>query len=433
MLKVICDNKKIINSQSNRMILLIFLSCFSYPITSVLFLTFSIPSEFGNIILKSLFLAYYIHCLLKILKCKNLSNKNTIYIWFVYIFFILYSFRLMYDIGICNIRMAFYSTSYVLLYFFALTLLPVFVLSMNRKNLNIANLSKYIFYFLVLANIGYFSYSMFISTGNLEQQFAGRINVESKTNADLAVINPITLGLYGVCLIIFILAKLTIQDKINSITKFAFLLLITLGGVNMLLSASRGPFLVLVLLIFVNFVFYIHKNIKKPYFVFYLLFFIISSTILITYILIPYFSDKEVFLFHRLETIFDFFDSKNKEARNYSYEGAFNDFLNSPILGNHFVGSYDNFYPHNMILEVAMSLGLLGLIIFLGIVGVVIRNFVYVLKNSINNEVLPVMMVGFCFILISMTSGSIISNPEFWIFFTLLSFINETRIENQFS
>ena len=128
-----------------------------------------------------------------------------------------------------------------------------------------------------------------------------------------------------------------------------------------------------------------------------------------------------------MEGITGFYDSGLDEARRFSFYGAWNDFLTSPIIGNHFVGSYDNFYPHNIILEVMMSLGVVGLFIFLRIILRVYINFRNVFTGKFNTQTLHLFLFGLCFILISLTSGSIVASPEFWAFFILLSVIQDNK------
>lgn len=419
-------------NQSNRIIWVIILSCFSYPITSVLFLTFSIPTSFANIVLKGIFLSFYLFCLFTSLTRTKFDLKTNINVWLIILFFSFYSLRLIIDIEIFEIKMAYYSSSYIYIYFFALTLLPVILIVINRKNIDVLKLNRLIFYMLVLANIAYLYYTIVINQGNLEQQFAGRISVRSQSNADLAVINPITVGIFGVCLFVAVLTRL-ITIRATTTKHIIQIALLILSGINIILSASRGPFLTLVILIiFISF-FYVKKLARKKSGILVISFISLLIFILFTYVLAPYFSNKEVFLFQRLGDITYILGNGAKEARNYSYEGAWNDFINNPLFGNHFVGSYDNFYPHNIILEVMMSTGLIGLILFLGFSFRIVKNLRLVINNTLNSQFLQLFMVGLSFVILSLSSGSIITSPECWIFIILLSYAHENSLNSKCS
>lgn len=104
--------------------------------------------------------------------------------------------------------------------------------------------------------------------------------------------------------------------------------------------------------------------------------------------------------------------SGKKEVRDFEQQAALNDFLSSPVLGRSIVNSFDNTYPHNIAIEVAMSLGIIGIIVFLPML------FLLLYKSFILPYYYPSMIIHSVFIImtyfLTFFSGSIWASTNFW-------------------
>lgn len=105
------------------------------------------------------------------------------------------------------------------------------------------------------------------------------------------------------------------------------------------------------------------------------------------------------------------------EERNEIYNEAFSMFLEKPIFGNQ-INTYSVAYPHNFFIEMLMSTGILGLLIYLGAL-------VFLLLKIVNykfyGKYFAILFVIFLiFYGLSQTSGNIYQSVEAWCMFALI-------------
>lgn len=394
----------------------IMLTCFSYPITTVVFLLVGIPTAPANIALKGFFVFLYIVLFLLGLS-KNKSVINPLSFPLI-IFFLIYSVRLFVDTSFLDIPMKNeYTHMYLYLYYYALTVLPCISLFAVKDQLNFSQIVKYSGVFLVLINISYLLYFVSQGSGTFLLMLSSRAEVYSDTLEGGTVINPIIVGVFGASLALFEISKLVQLIKVSFARKFFGLLFITMGIANIMLGASRGPVLILILGSVILGAFYF----KYRYFQASKLLSLVGIGFVFLYIFQVFvgslFSDSEIFLFKRLS---DSVGSNVKEARDYSFQGAINDFLDSPIIGKQFVGTYDNFYPHNIYLEVFMATGVLGALFFYWALYQVFHTQKLLWRMQLPEYYLPLFIIGIANLIVGLTSGGISTSQQFWIFLTLL-------------
>ena len=408
---------------------IVILSSFSYPLTSVFLLQLGIPNGPANILLKACFASLYVYSfLIGLSRNKNFLNVKTLAL---ILFFFIYSIRLIVDIEIRGIHMAFYTNSYIYLYYFLLSVLPCFSLMTLAPNIDFKKLLDIIFVFLILINVTYIAYFISSGTEGLIAQFAGRVNVKGEDGHATAVVNPITVGVYGSSLSLFCLSSLILPIKRTFRSNFFLLSCIPLGLINLFLGASRGPMFGFVCLSFVCFVFYFKSRRFSANSM--IKFLILGALIIFTIFLIAstYFADTEIFLFDRFVTMFENMGSGEKETRDYMFEDAIQCFVDSPIIGKQFVGTYSNFYPHNVILEILMSLGIVGAITFIFVLLRLVISTKKIWDGKINYNYFPIFILAGCNFLGAMTTGGIITSPSFWIFITLIIIIPYLKTSNK--
>jgi len=401
----------------------IVLSCFSYPITAVIILKFGFPSGLTNIILKTIYsIISFSLLVLSLFKTKGKIPRVVIPLL---LFFFFYSLRLLYDVSGRGILMGDYSSSYIYSYYFGATILPCIAIISAKSYININDVIKYSFLFLVIANLSLIIYGLGEGASGIMERFATRSNItlEEDIGSAKTFINPITIGLYGASLILFCISNAVIQEKRKLLNRIFSYGLISVGVINVLLGASRGPFLLAIFLIIVILFYYLHWKRKNFRIKLKLIFILLILILMVTFILIPIFERNDIILFQRIELFFENIGKGSKEYRGYAYASGIQDFLKSPLWGNQYLGTYDNYYPHNILLEILMSIGIIGGILFSIILFQLYQSGLFLWKNKNMNYNLPIFIIALLNIILSMTSGSIFMTPQLWIFIVLLTLI----------
>jgi hypothetical protein len=408
--------QRIRTSLSNLTILSLLIGLFSYPFTSSIIVLFGLPSTLSNFVLKILISIIYVFYFVKTFKYKGKLRSVNLALFFL---LMLYSVRILVDIFIYNIQYQYNSQFYIISYFFLLTLLPVVSVLKSGRFLDIKKFNRIVMYQILIINIFYIIVSLYLGK-DLIESFAGRLTVVKTEGSAISVINPITIGLNGTISIIYGLFKL-LFFKLKFKNKLFCYAMIILGLVNLLLGASRGPLIILLLLIFIIIFKYFKNNKINPTFLMKVILF--SFTVGFIFILaLPSLSEIDFFLLERIIFLFD--GSDGPEIRNYILDSAINDFINNPILGSHILDTRYNSFPHNALINTLMSCGVIGGFILIFSFRTYIKNLYYTIRNTNKPEGQLFFFYISPLILIGMTSGSLIFLPEFWISLSILSIRN---------
>lgn len=400
--------------------------CFSYPFFITIFIVLGIPTGLANFVVKGSLIVLLLISFFTTSGTKGLAIDLKLLISF----FIIYGIRLLSDTsaGISNV---YYSNSYIYIYFFILTVFPCLILIWSRESIDIEFYLKVFFLVIILSNLAYFYYSVTNSSGSFSEQFSGRLNVESSQVGDFytTIINPISVGRFGALLSLLCLHEILFSKKsIFTKEKLIFITLFFIGIINIFLGSSRGPFFTF--FIFALFILYSYlRNVTISLkFLVKIILFIFCLLIFLNFYIFPFLNSNDVFLIQRVEQFFQLLDFRSiNEVRNYSYAGALKDFMDMPFFGKQFVGTYDNFYPHNIILEVFMSVGFIGGLFFLIPLFNIVIHFLKVLFTNAPNKIFSFYILGLSFLFFSLTSGSIYTSPEFWVLLTLLIIISKKK------
>ncbi len=392
----------------------ILLSCFSYPITATIIGLSGVPSTPVNIALKIVYSLFYVFLFVQIVVFN--FPKITFQGLFLFIFFVIYSLRLVSDISFNGIRFIGGNSSYVYSYFFGATLIPSFVILVSRAFLDEKLLLKHLFYILLIANLSMIFFTLKQSEGDIIKMLSYRVEIESEFSAEGGnLLNPIIISFFGASLSILSINLFLFFKNYN---KFLLAFCVVLGIANLAFGASRGPFYSFFVLILATFA---YKNFQTKFQISRLLksisiFFLVSIVIYISLSLLI--EIDELTIVKRITIGQELQEFGQEEYRNFAYQYAFQDFLEHPLLGNHFVGSYDQTYPHNVMIEVLMATGIVGgIFYFTAFLSFMVR-FFYVFKSD-NRELFIIFLICILTISLSLTSGSIFVNPESWILFSL--------------
>jgi len=318
---------------------------------------------------------------------RKLFKKK--YIQLFLLFFILYFIRVLSDTLFHPIKLGFPIIKY---YTFTWGVIIIPVLAFNFK-INTKQLEKAfkvilpIFLFICL-------YSLAISNFKFEN---GSERLWGGTT-----IHPIGLGHIAVTnIIISLFFFVKKHNNFGSKSFLAFNIIISL--ITLSLTESRGPIIALGIVL-LGFLFFIVGIKNKKYLVFSTIALIFFTVILVVF---TKFEDRVIF------TII------HGGARIEHWKVAIHQFIESPILGSALEERVRHIYPHNIIIESFMALGILGGILFL----VQLKNFLkisYKFLTSIHSNIKWVVLIFIQYFINSMFSGSLISNNLFWYLGVLL-------------
>jgi len=331
-------------------------------------------------------------CLLLIFRNKLRINKD---VNIVFLFLFLYVLRFLYETAFNN----YYIKLPLLDYWGYLVLgclLPMFALLTDIDGKVLQKSFMIIFGMLIFINVlGLINNQQYILDGFSEER------VRADANSGM---NTITFASMAMYLIVFCLILL---EK----TKYKLLLLplIILAIINVGIAGSRGPLLQAII---VSLLFFYKKREKLK------LKYIITGLIMMPFII--YYLDNKYNAFELLTARFT--KSQTEEGgsdygRLQYLQGAWEQFLNSPFIGDSIEVKPYGIYPHNMVLESLMVLGIFGGIFIAIILIKSLRKSISLFKYE---EVTWVVILFLFNYIATFTAGSIVNNFKFW---TLLAII----------
>ena len=229
-------------------------------------------------------------------------------------------------------------------------------------------------------------------------------DISGRSRGDLDI-GILLFGQYGTTLSILSFYMLVVK-KIN-FRWFVYLVGFIIGFITIYISASRSPFLAL-LICMLLFIIVRYGGVKSVLLItvfglaLYLSFFQIMG------IIGEYFQSS--FLI-RLELALE---EGNSGRENFLQQGL-DEFIDNPFFGNSFLiqnGDHAGSYPHNLVIEAFMATGFFGGIIF----------FIWVLKNILVSKIVIakrlefdwVALIFYQFLIFAMFSGSLYSSNLFW-------------------
>lgn len=302
-------------------------------------------NQFFNIIFRGFMLLFSLIMIFAYAK-RNIRLESTLKVYFL--FFSLFLIRALYDLFFnSNFNFDTSSTNRFLLFSFVITLIPsiAFLYLVEHINLN-----KLLFQLVIFLNI-----SILASYFNIEI-----INTDQRLNLGEGI-GVLATGYFAVMQIL--LTFFIINKKIlkNNWYKLIILFVSIISLRILFLSGSRGPFLTLIIILFLFNLSY--RNLKY--------------IIALLFLLLIYSNQLIVLLSQNYQIFFErVLQNQILGGRVFLYENALNVFFQNPFFGNQFAleAGYNGFiYCHNILLDSMISLGIIGLILIL----VVLRNIVY--------------------------------------------------------
>ena len=222
-----------------------------------------------------------------------------------------------------------------------------------------------------------------------------------------------------------------IQDA-KIISKIIFILPTLLGLLILIIAGSRGPFLNMMLLLLFLFYVKFKDSVSKSAYFFKSIFIILTLYVCLAFSGLSGHLTDRFTVFSRLNSFGKTIQKGEKEERNDIFMEAWNQFLSSPIIGDSWVTKKESFYPHNLYLDVLMSLGVIGMFIFLIINVDMMKRINFIVKRK-EIFILPLSLVLINNFLTGLTSGGIAFGVDLWVLIALFvsfSFIENTGLPN---
>ena len=396
-----------IGSMTSLMVVLLF---FAYPLSALLSLWLNVPSTIVNIVYRALIVLLALLVIFILILNKNLKLNPLVIP--IFVFLILYLFRIVYDTLIVGIE-----TTHPLLeiytFYLGNIILPFIAIILSFRYVNVISFVKWSLYVLLASNfliiITYFNQIGSEISPLIFLNRATILGLDRKSD----IINPISFGLYGGSLLLFCMSLLLLlKDTVFVHKKLILRFGCFLGLINLVLGNSRGPLLFTFLGIIgvLYFYFYFSKFTVK-------FFYKLSILMLFSFFLIvlasSYFikNNIELGIFKRVLETKDNIESGDKEERNLLYTEAIDMFVEAPLFGNQ-MNLKTLTYPHNLFLEVLMSTGIIGMFFFLiGFLPLLLVFFNFTVYSKVFCAFIPFFILIFG---ISMTTGNLYQNVVLW-------------------
>jgi hypothetical protein len=236
-------------------------------------------------------------------------------------------------------------------FFFYLTygvggcLLPAIAIGLAAKSIDYKRLANALLMFFIICNVALLVFLIG------ENGLSTRIFQYRHRVGDL-VVSPIALSQYGGALVIMAGSSWLIGQKRSFILPVCMIL----GTILIVVGSSRGPLFSVV--VCVLFILIDHFWLKAKSFAYWLYASAGAAVLMwfITTVIVPNLST--ISLLNRVSLTVE--KGQGLDARGIQWSAAWNQFIDSPVWGDLLVENAYNFYPHNMILEILVSTGLLG-------------------------------------------------------------------------
>lgn len=311
---------------------------------------------------------------------------------YYFVFSILFIFRIIYEE--LNLIEYYIDHEIVLLYFLSFSLIPFTVLSsvsFNAKSL------RAVFLAIIIGGICFSVLTLFFYQNVLGAQ--GRLGSSSD---DDNVINPLIIS-YNSILVVGVSIFYLMYNKTSRFLKLTLIFLIVLSFVPFLFGASRGSLVAIT----IPLCFAIYNSTFK---------YRLRALILTIGLLFGLFFFDSYFesgLFNRFQDL----DSSSSNYDDSSirliiWKDSFNQFLNNPIFGDKLaVDNWKN-YPHNIIVEVLQTTGVVGFVAFVILLFFTIQKVNWIFK--FHKQYIWVCVLFLQSFTQNLFSGNIYTGAWFW-------------------
>lgn len=335
--------------------------------------------------------------------------------------------RLLYDVLVIGILPMFQTEFYVLAYYFALTCLPVLAILLILRPTDVKAVHQSLFWMLVAANV---ALAIYIFTGGIvtsETMFAGRFEVRGSLEMT-AVLNPIGIAAAGAALSSISIGRLTVLRSMGPVGQLFTLAMIILGVTNLLAGGSRGPVLAFALVIVVT-IYTLARGfsgggLMKPR----MAMWVYGAIIATAFTAFIASQAMSVQVFDRFALMFESRRLGGLEERDYVLANAIADFFGSPFFGSSYLTTVGRMFPHNIVVDVLMATGVVGLAVFVPAIIWSGRGLVRMIHGRAGPYGYGIALTAICVLVLGVTSGAAWQTPEFWVMVTVVAALGNVPV-----
>ena len=365
---------------------IIALSLLAYPLLGTLIAFTSLPSLVASLPVRAIVLLLSISLIAKTKSAVWTTPNVSLF----FAFWLLYFLRLLWDMFIAGIPAA----GDYMFTFVAFCIPPALAL-MHRPAVNEEKLTK------LLVSLGAVTCILAILAANTDLAGERSFVEETEGRLFLDTVNPITFGHVGV---ITLLAALSLTRYCSRAVEWIFATAAAaLGIVTIQIASSRGPLFALSVCILAAALF--NKRYRWL-----LLFLVAGSLIVVT----GWSDESQNLLASRVALITQ---SEGPDVRTLMMAGAFQQFLDSPLVGSAVIELQFEDYPHNPFLEAAMATGIGGLLIFL----VIFFNALNQIFKTLRSGSLLLPLLAIQALIAAQVSGSLPASTSLWIMLAMFA------------
>jgi O-antigen ligase len=398
------------------------MTIFGYPLQVACSLLVGVSPTPINVASRAIYLLVALLILLVTFLRRESRPIATGFLFFL-LFWLVYGTRFIYDIEVRQQLLQMGTPSVwtkTKLYQFAFgsCFLSPLGIYFGARYISLPRLAKFLIWFLAVTSTLVLMALLKTAQGDLASLLLERFTVRDESEQG-NVLNPILISYTGEVGILISVIGLFYCRRIEV---FRPALYVGLGAsvLLLLLGASRGPFLVTFILLFWLFAQTVKVRFKSLKF--WLL--TIIKTSVIVMLLVRYVSldllIENFAIFDRFRYMSEQRSNNEGEARDDSYACAWESFVRSPLIGESYLDCYKD-YPHNIILEVLMSTGLAGGVLFGCMFYFLFRKY-RELGNLLAYErgLMSIQFMVLCVLFIYLTSGALFIGVQFWMVIALL-------------
>jgi len=346
---------------------------------------------------------------------KSNKVKTNVFVLSFILFWLIYLGRMYHDLVHLGITRGYAARGFIYYFQFGIlgSFMPVLMLCFTEGRMNyerffknlklIAWLTAFCLFYIVNHEYG-FGLNIFLSRFSLGE--------------DANIISPILISQYGG--IIAVLAFYSM--KISKVT-FTSVIQWLLGLTLLILGSSRGPFIGVVLIhIFIYWIFF-KSNIEKISVWRNLIITLLIIMGLFIAVVLP--NLEKINMLNRIQGSVS--QGKGLDDRGSAWSSAWNQFLGNPIFGDKIIENHFGFYPHNLVLEILMATGLLGLIVLLPLIFKICLNYLNILRiDEYQRAFIILFLLSFIFVSFS---SALVTMPHFWILLAISVSISPKKLK----
>lgn len=386
---------------------------FGYVVSTFLPLTLDINTTPTNIGFRFVYFSLSVFLIFYGIR-KTVKTGMPASFWLISVFLFLYSIRILYDVFFLDIIFK-DSLFYLLSYSFAGSFIPFFAMALYAKSIDYDILLKSTFYLLLLSGVLLLVLIYNIYHSFSPELFLYRVSLTRQNGEEMSV-NPITLSYFGSALSLLSFYNIFYKRNLPGIFN---ILGIIVGIVLLILGASRGPqvsFTFCFLFLLFKYIFSTKKGLSTK-----ITFFLTSICVLASIIyLISLVDLTKVTMYNRFANFGDGLRSDTNTREN-SWAGAWQQFLDSPLWGDSYLGKIDLYYPHNIYLEILMALGFIGAALFFT------PYVIFLFKKIDNDNKIGVYLIFLSISISSTFSGGLFINPLLWSTLGIMCYFDQIK------